>query len=1006
VTTPDLFARPAPRWFNIPAHRPFLDDLARGLLDALPGESLAEAVVLLPSRRSAGALGQAFIRAGHGKALLLPQVRALGDLEEGEPPFEPGELALGLPAAIGPHRRRFELARLTSEIAPRLGRTLDACGALELADALAAFLDSVEIEEVAQSERLDRVRTLAPEALARHWQLSAEVLGLALEVWPRRLAELGLIDIAARRVRLLRALADRWNRDPPLGPLIAAGSTGTAPAAADLLGAIAGLPQGAVVLPGLDVELADEAWDEVAEQHPQGAMKRLIARAGVPRERVAPWPASGEAMQGRWRRRVVNEALRPPRATADWRGQIAALKAEGAAEGVDPVADGLKGLEVLSARDEEQAAAFAALVMREALETPGRTCALVTPDQGLARRVSARLARWNVEVDSSAGSPLADAPVGVLMALAARAALDPADPVRLLAMLKHPLVGLDLEPGELAAGRRALERLALRGPRGPAEDWIELKLAQAAQEREGEEGRLDQVIAARRVLGLVKSAIGLAKAPYTGGTVTPAEAARGLAQALEALAGDGGRALWAGPDGGTAAELVSALIHESDGLPEATPGAFARLIESLLAGTPVRARPAGHPRLKILGAIESRLVGADLLILAGLEEGVWPQGGQVDPFLSRPMRAALGLPPPERRIGLSAHDFAQAACAPEVVLLHAERRDGAPAVQSRWLWRLQILVQGAGLELASRPEIAAWAEQLDEPGPFSPAPRPRPRPPVSERPVELPVTGVETWLRDPYAIYARYVLKLRPLLRPGEPVDARARGEAVHAALQRFAELYPEALPPDAEGVLERLMAEALVAAGLAGPHMAREGALARRAAAWVADFERRRRPGARLLVEQKGAMEPSPGFRLTARADRIELRPGGGDVIDFKTGAAPSRKQVETGFAPQLTLTAAILQDGGFSEAGPSDSGELAYVRVLGGRKAGEELIRAGPHESGEMAEKALAGLRRRIAKFALESTPYMSWAAPQFMKERGGDYDHLARVWEWHVIGDEEGE
>ncbi len=1002
---------PAPRWFSIPAHRPFLSDLARGLLDVLGREGLGETVVLLPSRRGARALAEAFMDLAGGGALLLPQIRALGDLDEGEPPFEPGELALGLPAAVGPLRRRFELSRLVSEHEGSLGHSLDAAGALELADALASFLDAVELEELGHAERLDKVERLVEGDLAQHWRISAEFLGIVLQAWPERLAELGLMDPAARRVRLLRLLAEQWTARPPQGPLVAAGSTGTAPANADLLAVIASCPMGAVVLPGLDLELADAAWAEAGEQHPQGAMKRLLARSGLGRGAVRPWPASGGAIDARWRRRLINEALRPAEATADWIAVIEDLRKE-AGGGADPFAEGLEGLSLVTAEGEEEAAVLAALVLRETLETPGKTCALITPDQALARRVSARLSRWGVEADSSAGSPLANAPVGVLAALVAEAVTDPDNPVLLLAILKHPLVRLGRTLEDLDAARRALERHGLRGARGAHPDWIEARLKAAGRPREDgappSPELLQSLVDAGALLETLRAALAPAADPYTGSTATPSEAARGLAQAMEVLAadasGDAG-GLWAGPDGEAGAGLLAGLIGESQGLPEVSASGFHRLVERLLQGETVRSVRAAHPRLKILGGIESRLVSADRLVLAGLEEGVWPQGAPVDPFLSRPMRKTLGLPPPERRIGLAAHDFAQAASAPEVVLLHTARRDGSPTVESRWLWRLKTLAKGAGRTLPDRPELKAWAAALDAPAAFAPAPRPRPKPPVEARPTELPVTGVELWLRDPYAIYARYVLRLRMLERPDEPVEARARGDAVHKALQRFAEQYEGDLPEDAAGLIETLMVRALEDAGMPLPAMARERALAGQAAQWLAGFERRRRPGARLLVERKGRMAVEAGgvsLTLTARADRLELRAGQIDILDFKTGQAPTRKQMESGFSPQLTLTAAIIESGGFDGVADVGPGELVYVRVTGGRKPGEELIRAMAGESLELGRAALAGLRRRVGRFASPDTPYLSWAAPQFMRTFAGDYDHLARVWEWHVIGE----
>ena len=322
-----FFDRPSPRWFTIPAHRSFVTDLAAGLYHALTPngpEALSDAIVLTPTRRAARALGEAFAAASGGRPLLLPQIRALGDLDEGEPPFEPGDLALDLPPAISPWRRRFELAGLAADFAPRLGRSLGAVPALEMADALAAFLDSAQIEEAADLERLDD--WVAAEQ-AKHWVLSADFLRLAIEAWPERLAQLGLVDVTARRVALLRLLAQRWRDKPPTGVLVAAGSTGTAPATADLLAVIAAAPKGCVVLPGLDLDLAEQAWVSVDEQHPQGAMKRLLARAGLDRDAVTPWPGpvlAGDA-RGRWRRRIINEALRPAEVTADWLGQIRRL---------------------------------------------------------------------------------------------------------------------------------------------------------------------------------------------------------------------------------------------------------------------------------------------------------------------------------------------------------------------------------------------------------------------------------------------------------------------------------------------------------------------------------------------------------------------------------------------------------------------------------------------------------------------------------------------------------
>lgn len=1028
----DPFAQDGPRWFGVAAHRPFLADLAAGVLDWLGDaapETLSDAVILLPNRRAARVFVQALADRADGRAVLLPQVRPLGDLEEDEPPFAPGELGLDLPPAIAPLTRRFELARLAARLS---GEDLTPMGALGLADAVGALIESCGLEEVDLSEP-GRLTALAADSdLALHWERSAGFLEAMAAAWPRRLAELGLSDPAWRRTRLLRLLAERWAEAPPDQPVLAAGSVGGAAVVADVLAAVARAPRGAVVLPGLDRDLPPDVWDQIDEQHPQSGLKRLLERAAVERGAVRPWfvPAGAGAThaRGEARQRLLNEALRPAEATGDWRDAIAQVRREAADadRAADPIAQGLEGLSLLTARSEEPAAGAIALMMRETLETPGRTCALVTPDLGLARRVEARLARWGIVADSSAGRPLTRLPAGRLMALAARFMAAPTDPHGLLALLKHPAVRARAgEAGDRA--RDALERRVLRGP--PQADWG--RLARRIERVAGGDGRgrprseaaaraFDRDIErARALAGRMEALWDTAFAPFAAspeGTATPDAAAASLAALMEALAGGG---VWAGPDGEAAAALASALIEGGGALPPLDPPAFVELVAGLLADQAVRVGGATHPRLRILGTLEGRLARADHMILAGLEEGVWPSAAATDPFLSRPMRARLGLPPPERRLGQAAQDFVQAAAADEVVLVHCERRGGQPAVRSRWLWRLEMLARGADRPDApvtlpqARPPLD-WQAALDAPPPGPPAfaRRPAPRPPVERRPRSLYVTRIERWARDPYALYARHVLGLEEMDRPGASAEAMARGDALHKAIERLSLAHPDALPDDADARLEALILEELAAHGFEGPPMAREAPLARNAARWLADFERSRRaPGLRLLVEQQGELTfaaPGGAFTLKAYADRIEASPKGAAILDFKTGQAPSQKQVLAQYAPQLTLTAAILAAGGFAGAdGPVAPRQLAYVRITGRAPPGQVIDVSRPSRTNsltadQMAEAALDALKRRVARFDDPSAPYLSWTAPQFMGQRGGSYDRLARVWEWHVVGD----
>ncbi|MDI1325327.1 MAG: double-strand break repair protein AddB [Brevundimonas sp.] len=1024
----DPFLPAGPRWYAIEARRPFLEDLAAGVLDWLgdhPPEALSDAVILLPNRRAARAFTAALSKQARGRPLLLPQVRPLGDLEEDEPPFAPGELGLDLPPAIAALTRRFEMARMIVE---DFRPGLSPLRALEMADALGGFLDSCQLEEI---EDLHRVATLVEGDLAEHWRESAEFLALAVEAWPKRLEAMGLVDPAWRRARLLRLLATAWTERPPSQTVIAAGSTGTAPAAADVLAAVAAAPRGCVVLPGLDRELDPAVWATLGdnEQHPQNALWRLLD-GRAERDDVRPWFRPAETpvarARGRARQRLINEALRPADATDDWRTVIAGLRSDAFRDqSADPIAQGLEGLSVITVRAEEDAAAALALMMRETLETPnpdgtGKTCALVTPDLALGRRVAARLERWGVAADVSSGQPLSRMDAGRLIDLAVRFVARPLDPHALLGLLKHPLTRLDLGETDAALALGALELHALRGPRH--RDWSRLRrtLLKAGEPRDDgkapSEGTRARLTAATALVDRLERLSGAALAPFTPEAPLDA-AARTLTELIEALAGQDA---WAGPDGEAAAALLAGLIEGGASLGSVTRAEFTDLIRDLLARETVRTGGANQPRLRILGAIEARLVRADRMILAGLEEGVWPNAAPTDPFLSRPMRQTLGLPPPERRLGQTAQDFVQAACADEAILVHSERRGGQPAVKSRWLWRLEMLTRGADapatpvvLERPSDPVEAARALDVPQSGPPRYERRPAPTPPVARRPRTLPVTGVERWVRDPYAVYARRILGLQKLDRPGASAEAMARGNAVHRAIERVVVSWPDALPEDCADQIESLLREELDAAGFEDHAMARETPLARNCAVWLAEWERERRArGATLLIEQTGRLTfgaPFGPFTLTAKADRIELDADGAAVIDFKTGSTPSAKQVAQGFAPQLTLTAAILAEGGFPGAPPTPASELLYIKVTGRKTPGEavdvgKVTRSQPLTAAELAERELARLVDGVAAFDDESRPYVSWAAPQFMGNFGGNYDHLARVWEWHVVGGED--
>jgi ATP-dependent helicase/nuclease subunit B len=1030
---------PPSRVFTVPASAPFLrtviDALVAGkLVPGFPASSdplaLAAATLYLPTRRACRLARDVFLAALGGGGAVLPRIVAIGDIDEDELVFADaatGALAapaLDLPPALGSLERRMLLAKLVLQWAasPELhgatGAPLVAhspAAALALADDLARLIDDMTTRQV-DWERLD---DLVPERFDIYWQLTLKFLTIARAAWPAILADRGAVEAAVRRDHLIAAETARLAARPE-EPVIAAGSTGSMPATAALLAAVAKLPHGAVVLPGLDTDLdaasfamiAGHALGHPGDQptpaaaHPQFAMQALLARMELDRSAVTV--LASPAAHGR--EKLTSEALRPAAATERWKERLDAAV----------IARAVEGIAVIEAANSDEEATAIAVALREAVEDPRKTAALITPDRALARRVAASLARWGIAVDDSSGEALAESDAGRFALLAAEVALGELAPVPLLALLKHRRFRLGAASGGLRRATVALERALLRGPR-PRAGSAGLAHALDAFRREqprlhpaDPRGRIaaDAITAAAELIARLRAAL----APLEGlgrGEKPFGEIAARHRAVVEALGTDdaGGVAAFAERDGlalrSAFEDIVARPANEDLRI---TPDDYAELLQTAIADRVVR--PPGLPtaRVKVYGLLEARLQAVDRAVLGGLVEGCWPPDVRSDPWLSRPMRQALGLDLPERRIGLTAHDFAQALGAPEAILCRPARRAGSPTVASRFLQRLAAVI---GREpwvaaLARGNRYLAWARRLDQPAVAQRIKAPAPTPPVEARPTALSVTEIEHWLRDPYTIYAKHVLRLAPLDPVDLPPGAADRGTAIHGAIGDFVERFATQLP--------LLAVEELLALGRARFAPLEDYPEARafwwprfeRIARWFAVWEAQRRLGlAKVHAEIRGEIEIATGGRplkLSARADRIEQRLDGSyAIVDFKTGKTASEKQVRSGLSPQLTLEAAILRRGGFRQiAAPASVAEIVYVALRGGDPAGRhEPIEFKEGTPDQQADRALARLTELAIRFARADEPYRSLVSPLW-SGRYGDYDHLARVREWSAVGD----
>ena len=1001
--------------FSIAPHVRFIATLADRVIDGtlLGGADqtapfwLTDVTIVLPTRRAKQALADEFARRGHG---LLPDIRTFGgEVEDEEPFLPPFDAPIPLPAASA-LERRLVLSNLVDQWAnsaagQRAFSSPPTAGEiLSMAESLGVLIDDLHTEERGAAE----IRAIVPEIeanLGEYWQQTLTFLDIALTYWPLRLEDKGQADVAALRGQRL----DRQARAAPLvygdRPVIAAGSTGSIAATARLLAAIHALPRGAVVLPGLDCAMtpADHAalLDPLNNPHghPQYGLAKLLRVMGAAISDVTELAPSDHP-----RTTLVHRALALTRDTALWSTQRLTP---------DQLAEASQGLSVIRARSEDEEARAVALAARQALSEQ-KTVGIVTPDRNLARRIAAELRRFGVAVDDAAGAPLFQSAAGRLLRQILALASNGCAAVDLMALLRNRATRFGQSRAAIASLADAIELGLLRGQRAnPGLAGLRELLAANIDKTTTHPARRLTEADRAPILALfdqIEAALAPLFALLGEKTIRASALAASLCSAFDAVA-DGadlpGRrelADWAKQMATLAGEGHSFRPRQLDGV-----------LSALMLGAQVRTHEERRQDIAIWGQLEARLQNPDLLILAALNEDKWPEPADPGPWLSRGMRLAAGLNPPERRQGLAAHDFAQAMGNAEVIIAYADRIGASPAIASRLVQRLTAF---AGLATAQAWEAkgAIWLEQarrLDAVDETRPAPRPAPNPPARTRPRALSVTEIETLMRSPYDIYAKHVLGLRPLDPLGDSPDSRERGTIIHDIFAAFVEQKQEVMAP---GALDTLMAIAADKfSGLDAIGERRDIWLRRfhTAATQFLAFERAREPlVAKRHAEIDGSLSLhlSEPFTLRGRADRIdELADGTLEIIDFKTGSPPSKGAMQAFEVPQLLLEAQMAKAGTLRDGiAPAPTSALTYIKVGLGPDAftAKPFIPAEGFDLMAAADEITARMQRHVELFLLRDTPMPARLLPLPGQRFAGAYDHLSRLAEWTAVDGGEGE
>ncbi|MEE9313999.1 MAG: double-strand break repair protein AddB [Rhizobiaceae bacterium] len=1051
---------------SIPPGSPYLPTLVDALLKGeliegfVPGNdplALSTATIWVPTRRAVRALASEFTARLEGDVALLPIIKALGDVDDDnlffESPWESGAEP-HLEPTISALERHLDLSLLVAAWAETLNpkqRELyqgeeiimpsSLCDAVWFAGDLTRLMDMVATEE-ADWKALE---TLVPDQYNEWWKLTLEFLKIATTYWPKLLAERGLQDSAVQRAKMLRIQEQVYREKGSSGPVIAAGSTGSIPATADLLKTIAHMENGALVLPGLDRDLDNETWAKVdlpdndrddsgtAPGHPQYGLKKLLTHIGIARSNddirhiggiddtssgfANEYISSGFA---RVRETLISEALRPSFSTGAWQDVFKKLNPEKRVKA-------FAGVALVEAKGEREEALAIALALRETLADEFKTVALVTPDRNLARRVAVEMRRFGVPVDDSAGQPLRNRPPGTLVRLVQQMAFGVPDPVALISLLKHPLALFGSSARRARHAARLFELAILRGAITPVlAGEFHAEACEKENRVRAKDKRLHRSIKRfsptdwEDLKWLANSLDDIFCPEKSSSPTTPLplnELAQKTIHYLELCGQDeDGKLnnLYGNEEGRTLYNFLGELLDVGNVL-DAVPSEWPDIFDALLGHKAVRPLGGTHPRVSILGPLEARLQTFDRVVLGGLNEKTWPASARNDPFLSRPMKTALGLPPPERRTGLAAHDFQILLGMEDVVLTRSIKAGNAPTVMSRWVQRMNMV---AGLEatnemVARGAKFTDWAKLIDaHEGTPKACPQPKPAPPIDVRPTKLSITEIEKWIADPYAIYAKHILvlnALEPLLRDA---DARERGTLYHGILEEFVLLVPD---PNVKDALEQLLDIAQnhfdttdVPPEFAALWWPRFGTIAEAFLEWHRQqFEQVKTT---YVEKYETTEEGLDGFTLSGMIDRIDvMKDGSFNLFDYKTGLNPRPAQVNTLDAPQLPLGAVLAYTSFLKDSEKSSPSGFAYVRLqpkdeLQVDWIGKDGKKPADPSADQLMGKAWEALKILVEAYRDPQQGYWSKARIISDKDWASDYDHLARVREWSIGDDSE--